>query len=100
MTTHMWTVLGTTTFWLGLTVGFLAGMAWAICRRAWKDRRTATILAKAARRNAWLSIPPVGAWFGGIAFVTVLLIWTLATHPPTRAGGVTGTPSPSVSPAR
>jgi hypothetical protein len=76
-----------TTFGLviGLIVGFPAGMAYAVARRAWKDFRATRTLVAGLRRNAWGVSRAAAGWLVGIVVLAVAAVGWAATGDPTGA---------------
>jgi uncharacterized YccA/Bax inhibitor family protein len=70
---------------LGMLIGFPAGMAYAVGRRAWRDVAGAKRLVGGARRTAWHASRVMVAWLVGVAVLVVAAVaWA--------AGGGAGTP--------
>ena len=82
--------LFTGSFYFGCVVGFLAGMAFAIARRAWRDYLTVKNSVPGMRKKAWSDIRVAFGWMvalvvlGLIAFAMVVD----SDGPPTEPAGV------------
>ncbi len=59
----------TGSFYLGCVVGFLAGMAFAIARRAWRDYITVKKSVPGMRKKAWAEIRTAFGW--GVALLVL-----------------------------
>jgi hypothetical protein len=70
---------------LGLAIGFPAGMAYAVGRRAWRDLSGAKRLVGGARTAAWGATRLMVVWLVGLSVLVVAAVaWA--------AGGGAGTP--------
>ena len=97
-----------TTFGLviGIVVGFPAGMAYAVARRAWKDFRATRTLVAGLRRNAWGMSRAAAGWLVGVAVLAVAAVaWAAGGDPggppcphPSESTSAPGTASPSPAP--
>lgn len=94
-----WELTGTAGFWFGCLVAFPAGVAFAVCRRAWRDYRGGKKLVKLARKAAWRSIPRAAIGIAAIAIISFLLIRVVILNPDVNPATVAPGPARSAAPS-
>jgi hypothetical protein len=88
-------------FLAGLGIGFGAGVAYAVCRRWWRDYKTSKGLVKGLRKGAIRSVPRVIKWgaVAGVGLIVAIAGMTATGNvtdgTPTQPAGVPSAPSSS-----